>query len=97
MIDHLRSSGAGKRGGNEPPITLPTSLAGDGEDPDLLDLDRALENLGAVDSRLRELVELKYFLGLTHGEIAELHECSAKTVQRDWRRARALLYSLLSP
>ena len=46
---------------------------------------------------LRELVELRYFAGLTRQETAELLGCAERTVQRDWQRARAFLHARLEP
>ena len=58
-------------------------------------LAQAMDRLGAIDARLAELVDLKYFVGLTFAEIAALRGGSERTAQRDWDKARALLHGLL--
>jgi len=63
---------------------------------ELLDLDRALDELAQVDQRLIDLVELKFFCGLTIDDIAEQLNISPKTVNRDWTRARAFLNAQMS-
>jgi RNA polymerase sigma-70 factor, ECF subfamily len=61
----------------------------------LLDLDRALIELAAIEPRLARIVELRYFGGLTVEEAAEVLSISAKTVKRDWAVARSFLYGRL--
>jgi RNA polymerase sigma factor (TIGR02999 family) len=95
LVDHARSAMAGKRGGGRSSVELPAELAGEQQTPDWIDLDRALDELDRLQPALRELVELRYFAGLTREEIAALLECSERTVQRDWQRARAFLYTRL--
>jgi RNA polymerase sigma factor (sigma-70 family) len=63
--------------------------------PDLVALDEALSGLEKVDPRKASVVELKFFAGLTLEEIAEQLGISPETVSREWRRARAWLYSAL--
>jgi RNA polymerase sigma factor (TIGR02999 family) len=63
----------------------------------LLEIDEALTQLRTRDPRLAEVVELRYFGGLTGAEIAELLGVTERTIERDWRRARALLSRALSP
>lgn len=95
MVDHARSAFADKRGGGLAPVELPAELADERRTPDWIDLDRALDELEKVQPALRELVELRYFAGLSREETAALLECSERTVQRDWQRARAFLYARL--
>src|SRR5207244_3602768 len=61
----------------------------------IVDLHEALERLGTLDSRKARVVELKYFGGLNHGEIAEVMKISTVTVRRDWVFAKAWLYTEL--
>lgn len=95
LVDHARAAMADKRGGGIAAIELSDDLAGTTPDADWIDLDRALEELDQLLPDLRELVELRFFAGLTREETAELLGCSERTVQRDWQRARAFLYARL--
>jgi len=90
LVDHARARLAGKRGGALEQVTL-SGVESDPLELDVLDLERALGDLGEVDRELRQLVELRYFAGLTLEEIAELRGTSLRTANRDWQRARALL------
>lgn len=95
LVDHARERSAGKRGGGERPITLDEALVG-GERPDeLVDLDRALDELATFDERRARAVELHYFGGLTHDEVAGLLGVHVNTVARDLRVAEAWLHSKL--
>jgi RNA polymerase sigma factor (sigma-70 family) len=64
---------------------------------DLLALDQALEELDAVDRRLREVVELRFFGGLSEQETAEMLGLSPRTIERDWLKARLFLLHRLEP
>ncbi len=98
LIDYARRRNAAKRGGGEVHLPLEESTAGaDAEVFELLSVNRALEQLEARDERLARLVECRFFGGMPDAEIAEALGVSTRTVERDWRRARAHLYSLLSP
>ncbi len=93
LVDHARERQAQKRGGGAEPLVLDESLVGaDGEAHDVLALDTALRKLGALDERLAQLVDLRFFVGLSEEEAAELLALSVRTVRRDWRRARAFLH-----
>src|SRR5690606_11867132 len=96
MVDHLRASSADKRGGGVEPVTLEgVAVEAPVLSPQLLDLDQALESLDQLSPRQREVVELHFFAGLGYAEIAELHECSERTVIREWQRARAFLHAAM--
>ena len=98
LVDYARDRAAQKRGGPGADLPLDEALAvaGDHADAhDLLALDAALDRLGALSERLAETVELRFFGGLTHDEVAEATGRSVPTVKRDWRRARAYLYQLM--
>jgi RNA polymerase sigma factor (TIGR02999 family) len=94
IVDHARAALADKRGAGMTPVALAADLAGR-QEPDWLDLDRALDELAEVQPALREVVDLRYFAGLSREETAELLACSERTVQRDWQRARAFLHARL--
>jgi RNA polymerase sigma factor (TIGR02999 family) len=98
LIDHARERQAQMRGGGLQRIALSDDLAWVHIDsPELLDLDRALDELGQLDAAKVQLVEERYFLGCTIEEIAELMQVSAATVNRDLKFVRGWLYSRLYP
>ena len=96
VLDHLRAEGAGKRGGDQIHVTLSQaeSIAGSGRDDWFL-LDHALEELKEIDVALYELVELRYFVGMTVADIAALRNVSTRTVDRDWVKAKTLLEEMV--
>jgi RNA polymerase sigma factor (TIGR02999 family) len=92
LLDRARARGAAKR--DEPAGQWPAGdelLATEALSIELIDLDRALNELAALDAGLGELVELRLFAGLEFDDIARLREVSERTVFRDWRKARAIL------
>lgn len=97
LVDYARGRGAAKRGGGRVQVTLQTDLGVDvpGETVDLLELDSALEQLGAHDARLRTVVECRFFGGMAPEEIAAALGVTRRTVDRDWVRARTYLHHLL--
>jgi RNA polymerase sigma factor (TIGR02999 family) len=98
LIDFARGQDTGKRGHRSPHVKLSQlrDLRGQATDPvDLIDLDAALDDLAALDSRQARVVELRYFGGLENVEIATILGVSEPTVVRDWRLARAWLYNRL--
>ena len=98
LVDHARKRNAKKRGGDWQRTTLVENLlASEAKWEDLLALDDALDQLDAVDTRMRKVVEYRFFGGMTGKEIAEVLDISARTVQRDWVKARAWLYDKLYP
>jgi RNA polymerase sigma factor (TIGR02999 family) len=95
LVDHARARGAGKRGGGLR-VTLGQGPAASGRgEPDLLDLDAALDELAALDERQAHLVELRYFGGLSIDETASVLHVSPATVSREWTTARTWLYQRL--
>lgn len=99
LVDRARRRNADKRGAGAHPTTLSGKglLEGDeGPSPEeMLALDAALEKLDRVDPRLRHVVELRFFAGLTDAEIGEALGVTRRTIQRDWTKARAWLYAEL--
>jgi RNA polymerase sigma factor (TIGR02999 family) len=96
VIDHARRRAAIKRGGDIAPITLDADLPVDALAPDvLIRLDRALDELATFDGRLAELVEMRYFAGLSIEQVADAQNLTSRTIHRDWRRARAFLYDAI--
>jgi RNA polymerase sigma factor (TIGR02999 family) len=96
LVDYARRRNRAKREGMAEKITLVdmADLAHE-KSPDLVALDEALSGLEKVDPRKATVVELKFFGGLTLEEIAAQLGISTETVSREWRRARAWLYSTL--
>jgi RNA polymerase sigma factor (TIGR02999 family) len=94
VIDHARRRQADKRGGPAAQIaTLSEISSDDALDPETLTrLDSALTELQAMEPRLAELVEMRFFAGLSVVQVAELRDVATRTVLRDWRRARAYLF-----
>jgi RNA polymerase sigma factor (TIGR02999 family) len=98
LIDHARRYLRPKHGGDLQRTALDTGAA-DGVRIDAsqaLELDSALERLGGLDPRAARVVELHFFAGLELARIAELLDVSERTVNRDWRVARAWLQGELS-
>lgn len=96
LIDHIRSGQAVRHGGALRRVayeSLPDLGAMD--DDEVLGLDEALEALAKTDARLAEVVELRFFAGMTLSEIAALRGVSVRTVHRDWDKARMILFASL--
>ena len=92
LIDHARTRHAGKRGGGKANISLEENLIVSRErEADLVALDDALERLSALDPRKTQVVELRFFGGLSVDESAEVLKVSEVTVRRDWQFAKAWL------
>ena len=93
LIDQARRTHAGKRGGGAEKIPLSDDLVWiDAASPDLLALDRALEELEKRDPRKVQMVELRYFLGCSSEETAEALGLSKPTVDREMKLVKAWLY-----
>ena len=95
LVDHARARLAGKRGADAQRIQLTDGLQADMQPAmdaeELIDLDRALNELAESEPRLSRLVELRFFGGLNIEEASELLRCSPRTAKRDWAFARAWL------
>ena len=98
VIDYARRSRAEKRGGGAFEITLTESRAPAAarDAGELQRLSDALDELASLEPSLAQLVDLHFFCGYNFTEIAGLRGVSERTVQRDWRKARLLLYDTLS-
>jgi RNA polymerase sigma factor (TIGR02999 family) len=93
LIDRARKRHAGKRGGGVPAISLDNALnIAEAKSADLMILEDALARLEKLDSRQCQVVEMRFFAGMSEEEIAEVLGVSARTVNREWRMARAWLY-----
>lgn len=93
LVDHARKRGAARRGGQLQRVTLHDEISTDGPDPDfdLLDLHDAIERLSAQDPALGQMIELRFFGGLTLDETAEVLAVSRRKVAKDWAFARVWL------
>ena len=97
LTDHARRNKAAKRGGDWQRVTLDAAVSPmDALEIDVLALDEALTKLGELDQRQSKIVELRFFAGLTVDETAQIIEVSPRTVELDWRLARAWLKRELS-
>ncbi len=96
LVDYARRRNAGKRGGGDVHMELgEASVVSDGRAIDVLAVNEALERLMARDERLGRIVEYRFFGGMAEAEIAEALGVSTRTVERDWKRARAYLHTML--
>ena len=96
LVDHARRHNL-KRGGGVPHISLDeAAVVGGDQDTDLVALDDAMNALGRIDPRKVQVVEMRFFGGLSVEETAEVLKVSTVTVKRDWRAARAWLYRELT-
>ena len=96
LVDHARRHAAKKRGGGARPVSLDAAtLAVDEIANELLDLDRALDELARRNPRHARVVECRFFGGLSVEETAEALDVSPRTVKYDWALARAWLHDSL--
>jgi RNA polymerase sigma-70 factor, ECF subfamily len=97
LVDHARRRRSTKRGGEAlrvplDEVLIQVEMAG----VEVIALDRALRSLAEIDGRKSRVVELRYFGGLSLEETAKILEVSVETAKRDWRIARAWLYTALA-
>ncbi|MEM8931345.1 MAG: sigma-70 family RNA polymerase sigma factor [Acidobacteriota bacterium] len=99
LVDHARRANAGKRIPKDElvPIDVADGESGQRLDVDILALDQALARLTELAPRQAQIVELRYFAGLTESEVAELLDISRGTVTREWRIARLWLRREIEP
>jgi len=92
LVDHARARNMAKRGGGAHQVSLDEALTiGPEGSDDLVALNDALTALAELDQRQSQVVELRFFGGLTEEEIGEVLKVSARTVRSDWRLARSWL------
>jgi len=97
LLDYAKARGTVKRGKDVVKVPLEEAFeVGQEQAVDLLDLGDALERLGELDPRQRRIVELKFFYGFEHEEIAELLGISVTTCKRDWKAAKLWLLREMS-
>ena len=91
LVERARHDAAAKRGGNHKKVELNEELLSDSHSPDLVELNDALERLTTAHPDAAQIVEFKYFAGLTRDQIAEIMNISPSAVWRKWSFARAWL------
>lgn len=101
IVDMARASRRERRGGGVKPVTLNTEI-GDGifdegsdAEEQIINVHEALEELNSIDPRIVQVVEMRYFAGMTEAEIATVLGVTDRTVRRDWEKARLLLAKAL--
>ncbi len=97
LVEHARHRASARRGGSWQRVTFDEQVeAAAPSDVEVLDLDRLLTGLGALDARMERLVELRVFCGMEMGEIARILGISERTAYNDWRVAKMWLARELS-
>ena len=98
IVDYARARNAERRGGGADHVTLDTMLSDQVAAPenDVLRVHEALDVLAQADARLAQVVEMRYFGGLTESEIADALGVTDRTVRRDWEKARLLLLAAMT-
>ena len=98
LVDHARRHQTEKRGGGWEKIELEAAFEPSSErSVDLVALDDALQDLAALNARQSQIVELRFFGGLSFEEVAEVLDTSPRTAEREWRTARAWLRRVIFP
>ena len=97
LVDHARTRNYAKRGGGAPKLPLDEAAAlTEQRAGELIALDDALRELAALDERKSQIIELRFFGGLSLEETAQVIKISPSTVQREWRAAKAWLHHTMS-
>jgi RNA polymerase sigma-70 factor (ECF subfamily) len=96
LVDHFRAQRAAKRGGSQIRVDLDKAQPHSPSAPDILVLDDSIRRLGAVKPRYAEIVELRFFGGLSIDETALALGVSSATIEREWNVARSWLKRDLS-
>jgi len=97
LIDHARAHARDKRGGGAVKVSLNDALVvADDQAGHFIALDEALRVLERLDPQKGKIVELRYFGGLSVDEAAEVMNISPRTVRREWQRAKAWLYRMMT-
>jgi RNA polymerase sigma factor (TIGR02999 family) len=98
LVDHAREHSAQKRGAGQTRLAEdPSDFAVGADFAELVELDDLLEKLSRKHARVAQVVELRYFGGLSCDEVAEILKVNPRTVKRDWEIARAWLFAALRP
>lgn len=96
LVDHARKRNAAKRGDGKAALTLEENrLVAEDDTVAVLALDNAIKEVAAIDPRLEQIIECRYFAGLSVADTAEALGMAVRTVERDWQRARGYLLRAL--
>ncbi len=97
VVDEVRKRHSERRGGSAQHVELDTGVGDslENDEDQIIRVHEALDELSALDPRLAQVVEMRYFAGLTEQDIAETLGVTERTVRRDWAKARTLLFSAL--
>ncbi len=97
IVDLVRQRQSQARGGDLQRVTLDTAVSDSvAAENETLQVDAALQALEAVDPRLAQVVEMRYYAGMTEAQIGEVLGLTERTVRRDWSKARAILKTMLT-
>ncbi|NBC28229.1 MAG: sigma-70 family RNA polymerase sigma factor [Bacteroidetes bacterium] len=96
LVDYARKKLAAKRGNGAIKVELDEERLHVQEAEEFLELHNACKQLRDIDERLYDIVELKYFSGLSVRQVADTLDISTSTVNRDWKKAKALLFMTLN-
>jgi len=96
LVDHARSRLRAKRGGGVQMVSFADQATTSKEVTEVIALDDALTGLMEMDPRKSQIVEMKFFGGLTNEEVAEVLKVTSRTVEREWRKAKAWLHRSIS-
>jgi RNA polymerase sigma factor (TIGR02999 family) len=98
LVDHARKRNAAKRGDGKAALLLDENrLVTDDDTMAVLALDNAIKEIASLDPRFEQIIECRYFAGLTVADTAEALGMAVRTVERDWQRARAYLVRAMEP
>jgi RNA polymerase sigma factor (TIGR02999 family) len=96
LVDHARRRLRAKRGGGAQMVSLADEAVMYQEVAEVIALDDALNNLAELDPRKSQIVEMKFFGGLTNEDVAEVLKVTTRTVEREWRKAKAWLHRAIN-
>lgn len=98
LVDHARKRSAVKRGTGEPARVFDeNNHSGDDDALAVIALDNAMKDISAIDPRLEQIIECRYFAGLSVADTAQALGMAVRTVERDWQRARGYLLNAMKP
>ena len=97
LVDHARRHAAAKRGGGSVTLVFEDAIAGQNNTLELIALDDAMQRLAELDSRQCQIVELRFFGGLSLEETSRIMELSPTTIKREWATARLWLHQAIRP